>query len=121
MGLWVIFGIISICGALTLAELASMIPRTGGLYVYLREAYGEGAAFVFGWLYTAVTAPAAIAALATISVEFFLSAIGAPIPNDPTGMIKLGAAVTIAALAVVNILGTKLGSTVQAVMTGMQT
>jgi len=121
LALWAAFGIISICGALTMAELASMIPRTGGVYVYLREAYGEGAAFVFGWLYTAVTAPAAIAALATAFVEFFLSAIGAPIPKEPTGMMKLGAAGTIAVLAAVNILGTRLGSGVQALMTAMKT
>jgi APA family basic amino acid/polyamine antiporter len=121
LGLWAIFGIISICGALAMAELASMIPRTGGVYVYLREAYGEGAAFVFGWLYTAVTAPAAIAALATAFIEFFLSAIGAPIPSSPTSGMKLAAAGTIAVLAGVNILGTKLGAGVQALMTAMKT
>jgi APA family basic amino acid/polyamine antiporter len=121
LALWAAFGIISICGALTMAELASMIPRTGGVYVYLREAYGEGAAFVFGWLYTAVTAPAAIAALATAFVEFFLSATGTPIPSPPTGGMKLAAAGTIAVLAGVNILGTKLGSGVQALMTLMKT
>jgi APA family basic amino acid/polyamine antiporter len=121
LALWAVFGIISICGALTLAELASMMPRTGGLYVYLREAYGEGAAFVFGWLYTAVTAPAAIAALAAIFVEFFMNAMGMQIPKSPTGMMKLAAAGTIAGLAVVNILGTKLGSSVQAVLTVMKT
>jgi amino acid transporter len=121
LALWAVFGIISICGALTLAELASMMPKTGGIYVYLREAYGEGAAFVFGWLYTAVTAPAAIAALATIFVEFFMNSMGMPIPKSPTGMMKLAAAGTIATLAVVNILGTKLGSSVQAVMTVMKT
>jgi APA family basic amino acid/polyamine antiporter len=121
LALWAVFGIISICGALTLAELASMMPRTGGLYVYLREAYGEGAAFVFGWLYTAVTAPAAIAALAAIFVEFFMNAMGMQIPKSPTGMMKLAAAGTIAGLAVVNILGTKLGSSVQAVLTVTKT
>ena len=121
LALWAALGLITICGALTLAELASMMPRTGGVYVYLREAYGEGAAFVFGWLYTAVTAPAAIAALATIFVEFFLSAVGAPIPSSPTGGMKLATAGTIAALAVVNILGTRLGSGVQALMTVMKT
>jgi APA family basic amino acid/polyamine antiporter len=121
LALWAVFGVISICGALTMAELASMMPRTGGIYVYLHEAYGEGAAFVFGWLYTAVTAPAAIAALATAFVEFFLSAMGIPIPASPTGTMKLAAAGTIAVLAGVNILGTRLGSGVQALMTAMKT
>ena len=117
LGLWVVFGIISLCGALAMAELASMIPRTGGLYVYLREAYGEGAAFVFGWLYVSVTAPAAIAALATAFVEFFLSAIGAPVPSTPSFQMKMAAAGTIAVLAGVNIFGTRLGAGFQALFT----
>ena len=41
MALWVAFGVISLCGALTVAELSSMLPRTGGVYVFLREAYGD--------------------------------------------------------------------------------
>ena len=49
MALWVAFGLISICGALTLAELSSLLPRAGGVYVYLRQAYGDAIAFVFGW------------------------------------------------------------------------
>src|SRR6266545_1019964 len=47
MSLWGAFGVISICGALALAELASMMPRTGGSYVFLRAAYGDSSAFVF--------------------------------------------------------------------------
>src|SRR5437762_10188411 len=76
LALWAAFGVISLCGALTVAELASMLPETGGLYVYLRRAYGEAAGFVFGWVYVSVTAPAAIAALATVFIEFLLSAVG---------------------------------------------
>ena len=58
MGLWAAFGVISVCGALALAELASMMPRTGGTYVYLRAAYGDSSAFVFGWIYLLVATPA---------------------------------------------------------------
>src|SRR3954464_14567161 len=39
--LWAVLGIVSLCGALAMAELASMMPQTGGLYVYLRRAYGD--------------------------------------------------------------------------------
>jgi APA family basic amino acid/polyamine antiporter len=46
---WVLGGIISLCGALTIAELAALFPRAGGIYVYLREAYGPLVAFLFGW------------------------------------------------------------------------
>lgn len=121
LALWTAFGIISICGALTMAELASMLPKTGGLYVYLREAYGEAAAFVFGWLYIAVTAPAAIAALSTAFVDFGLSAFGVPAETVAIGPKIAGACTTLVVLAGINILGTRLGSTVQAVFTFMKT
>ena len=47
--MWVLGGIISLCGALTIAELAALYPRAGGIYAYLREAYGPLVAFLFGW------------------------------------------------------------------------
>src|SRR3954470_14551925 len=70
------FGVISICGALAVAELSSLLPRPGGVYVYLREAYGDAAAFVFGWLYTLVTTPTTVAALSTVFAEFLLNLLG---------------------------------------------
>ena len=118
--LWAALGVITLCGALTVAELASMIPRTGGLYVYLREAYGEAAAFVFGWLYVSVTAPAAIAALATAFIDYLMLALGIPAQSGSPGM-KLAAASSIAILAVVNVLGTRLGAGFQSIFTVMKT
>src|SRR5881296_2347324 len=79
MGLWTAFGLISICGALAVAELSTMLPQAGGVYVFLREAYGDAAAFVFGWLYVLVTTPTAVAALATVFAEFLLDLFGAPV------------------------------------------
>lgn len=49
MLVWVLGGVISLCGALTIAELAALFPRAGGIYAYLREAYGPLVAFLFGW------------------------------------------------------------------------
>jgi APA family basic amino acid/polyamine antiporter len=115
LGLWAAFGVVSLCGALTLAELAAMMPRTGGLYIYLRTAYGEAAAFVFGWLFVVVTAPAASAALATVFMEFLLGAFG--MPSDDVRPVVGGAVVAIAALAAVNVLGTRLGTGLQSVLT----
>ena len=46
--LWAFFGLVALCGALAVAELSSMLPHTGGPYVFLRAAYGDPAAFVFG-------------------------------------------------------------------------
>src|SRR5580698_1896324 len=46
---WIVGGLFSLAGALTLAELAAMLPSAGGPYVYLREAFGKLPAFLFGW------------------------------------------------------------------------
>jgi APA family basic amino acid/polyamine antiporter len=115
LGLWAAFGVVSLCGALALAELASMMPRTGGIYVYLRTAYGEAAAFVFGWLFVVVTAPAASAALATVFMEFLLSTLG--VPSNDVRLILGGAVVAIAVLAAVNVVGTRLGAGLQGALT----
>jgi APA family basic amino acid/polyamine antiporter len=115
LALWAAFGVVSLCGALTLAELASMIPRTGGLYVYLYTAYGEAAAFVFGWLFVVVTAPAASAALAAVCMEFSLGVLGIR-PNGDQ-LIVGGAVGTIAALAAANVFGTRLGTGLQGALT----
>src|SRR5215218_6892020 len=46
---WVVAGLLSLAGALTYAELAAMMPRAGGEYVFMREAYGRAAGFLSGW------------------------------------------------------------------------
>src|SRR5216117_4369390 len=102
MGLWTGFGLISICGALAVAELSSLLPRPGGVYVFLREAYGDAAAFVFGWLYVLVTTPTAVAALATVFAEFLLNLLGMPVDARAVQMIAIAA---IIALTFANILG----------------
>ena len=50
LGLWVVGGVVALCGALTVAELSASLPRSGGDYVYLYEAYGPLAAFLSGWV-----------------------------------------------------------------------
>lgn len=66
--LWVLGGFIALCGALSLAELATAFPSTGGIYVFLRETYGRWAAFLFGWAMLVVN-PAAYAFVALIGAE----------------------------------------------------
>lgn len=63
---WLAGGVISLFGAFTYAELATMFPQSGGVYVFLREGYGRGMAFVFGWTYMLVSKPAAAAGIAII-------------------------------------------------------
>jgi APA family basic amino acid/polyamine antiporter len=114
MALWVAFGLIMICGALTLAELSSLLPRAGGVYVYLRKAYGDAIAFVFGWLYMFVTTPAAVGALATVFAEFFLNLLGMPAEGFKVQAIAI---VAIVMLTAANILGAQIGAVLGTVLT----
>ena len=114
MGLWTAFGLISICGALAVAELSSLLPQPGGVYVFLREAYGDAAAFVFGWLYVLVTTPTAVAALATVFAEFLLNLLGVPVASSTVQAIAIAAIIT---LTGANVLGTRIGAAVSEVTT----
>jgi len=77
---WTVGGLITLCLAVCLAELATMFPRAGGIYVYLREAYGPAVAFVFGWTFLLVN-PAQWAAVSLIFAEY----LGAFVPLTPDG------------------------------------
>jgi len=114
MGLWAAFGLISICGALALAELSSMLPDAGGAYVFLRHAYGDAPAFVFGWLFVLVTTPTAVAALATVFAEFLLNVLGVA---EKTSTIQVIAIVGIIALTLANILGARIGAAISELTT----
>jgi len=114
MGLWTTFGLISICGALAVAELSTLLPQAGGVYVFLREAYGDAAAFVFGWLYVLVTTPTAVASLATVFAEFLLNLLGAPAHAATIQSIAIAAIVT---LTFANVLGAQVGAAVSGVTT----
>jgi APA family basic amino acid/polyamine antiporter len=114
MGLWTALGLISICGALAIAELSTLLPRAGGVYVFLREAYGDAAAFVFGWLYILVTTPTAIASLATVFAEFLLNLLGVSAQVATVQMIAIAA---IIALTLANVLGARVGAAVSEVTT----
>jgi len=117
LALWVGFGLVSLCGALALAELSCMLPRTGGAYVFLRAAYGDPAAFTFGWLYLLVTTPAAIGALATFFGELLLSMGGKAGTGAPAWAVPAIASATILFLSGVNLLGARPGSAVQTFFT----
>jgi basic amino acid/polyamine antiporter, APA family len=114
MGLWTAFGLISVCGALALAELATMLPQAGGVYVFLREAYGDAAAFVFGWLYVLITTPTAVASLATVFAEFLLNLLGLSADARVVQLIAIAAIVT---LTGANVLGARVGAAVSQVTT----
>jgi APA family basic amino acid/polyamine antiporter len=67
---WVIGGVISLFGCVAFAELGSMFPESGGQYVYLREAYGDLVAFLYGWMLFAVANGGSIAALSVASAVY---------------------------------------------------
>lgn len=75
---WVVGGILSMCGSLVLAELAVAHPRTGGLYVFIREAFGDAWAFVFGWANIWVMKPTVIASITYVFATYFRQAVGLP-------------------------------------------
>jgi basic amino acid/polyamine antiporter, APA family len=114
---WVIGGIFSGAGALTLAELGAMLPKAGGLYVYLRVAYGGLLAFLFGWVEFLIVRSGSMATLAAAFARYFAGLVPPPemIRNE---IWQAGAAsLAIAVVTVVNVLGTRRGGTLQVVGT----
>jgi len=71
---WIVAGLLSMAGALTYAELGTLLPRAGGEYAYLLEAYGEGPAFLYGWMRFVMGSAGSIASLA-VGFATFLVAI----------------------------------------------
>jgi APA family basic amino acid/polyamine antiporter len=75
LAIWFFCGLLVICGGLTLAELGAMLPRSGGVYVYVREAYGPFWGFLYGWTTMLVVMPGAVAALTStflLYLSFFV-------------------------------------------------
>ena len=67
---WILGGIISLFGALSVAELGAAMPRAGGQYVYLNEAYGPVWGYLYGWSAVAVINTASIAAVGVAFAEY---------------------------------------------------
>jgi hypothetical protein len=91
---WAVMGLLTAAGALCYAELTTRFPKAGGAYVFLREAFGTQAAFVYGWMSLLVVDPGITAALGIGLAQYLLAALGAP-----------ASAVPLTALAVVALFG----------------
>src|SRR5499425_3653225 len=76
---WIVGGVCVLAGALTYAELTSALPRTGGVFVYLREAFGRLPAFLFGWAELTILRASALGAIATVFAEYLLRLLGQPV------------------------------------------
>jgi len=111
---WIVGTVLCVLGTLCLAELAVMLPRAGGLYVYLREAYGGTAAFLFGWQELFLNRPASTGALATICIASLSNALGMPF-SIPFAVFL--ASLLVLGMAGINMLGVLWGGWTQAVTT----
>jgi len=103
-GLWVLGGLLALCGALCVAELAAALPRAGGEYVYLREAYGPMPAFLSGWTSFFVGFSAPLAVVSYIAALYLLTPFG--LAEKETGhLVKTTAAIIIVAITLPNLIG----------------
>src|SRR5580693_6431674 len=122
---WVIGGVVSLFGCAAFAELGSMFPESGGQYIYLREAYGDLVAFLYGWMLFSVANGGSIAALAVAAAAY----TGELVPAISQGHIIFALAgitftrahavglLLIAILTYVNVVGLRWGTLLQNVST----
>ena len=118
LGIWLLGGLISLLACFAFAEMAAMYPEAGGQYIYLREAYGEFPAFLYGWMVFTVGQSGTIAALAVGFAEYFGAILPFAAAHKPVATV-LGWTLTrghlvstsaIILLTYINILGLKRGS-----------
>ena len=135
LGVWVLAGVLTLFGALTNAEIASLIPETGGQYIYFERMYGPFFAFLYGWATFAVMQSGSIAAITYVFAEYatqfvklpeFSAAVAAwsfhvPLVGDVTPLKEIGtkglAAALIILLTAINYLGVRFGGLVQNIFT----
>ncbi len=109
---WVLGGVVTLASALSIAEIASNIPRAGGLYVYLQEIYGEKVGFLLGWVQSVISYPASIAAQAiafAVYANYFV-----PMGEGMQRLLAIGVMLLLLGL---NILSTHYGGVIQLVAT----
>jgi APA family basic amino acid/polyamine antiporter len=125
LAVWVLGAVISLCAALAFAELGSMFPDSGGQYIYLREAYGDLTAFLYGWMLFSVANGGTIAALSVASAAY-LGQVFPVVSQEHVAFAIFGIAVTrahllglllIAVLTYVNVVGLRWGTLLQNVST----
>jgi APA family basic amino acid/polyamine antiporter len=130
---WLVGGLISLAGALTVAELGASMPEAGGLYVYLREGYGPLPGYLFGWVFFWVNTTGSKAALSVAFAEylaFFFPVLSTHNKIFSTGISLFGrhltyslsmgqlvAAAAIIFLSLCNYIGIGVGKTIQNILT----
>lgn len=112
---WALGGLVALLGVLCYAELASCFPQTGGTYIYLREAFGRPAGFLFGWVEFAVMRPGSIAGVAYILTDYLGNFIPFAASHE-----KITAIFLILFFTWLNIRGLHVGTGVQNVLTSLK-
>ena len=116
LAVWLFGGLISLCGALSVAELAASMPHTGGWYVYLREGWGRLLAFLFGWSELVLIRASAVGAISTVFGEYLLRSIGIdPALHERAADYLSAGAIVFAGAA--NICGVQYGAAIAGVST----
>jgi APA family basic amino acid/polyamine antiporter len=116
ISVWVVGGILTLMGALTYAELGCMRTGAGGLYAYIRDAFGPVAAFVYGWTLFAVIASGSIATLAVATGDNMAAIVPGLTPTAK----KIVAIAMVAVLAFINVRGTKQSTAVLGLATSLK-
>jgi amino acid transporter len=116
LAVWLLGGLISLSGALSVAELAASLPQTGGWYVYLREGWGRLAGFLFGWSELVLIRASASGAIATVFSEYLLRSMGYD-PALHARATDYTAAGAIVAAGLLNVRGVHIGAIVAGVST----
>lgn len=112
LSMWIAGGIISLCAALSIAEIAAYIPKLGGLYTYLSDIYGNVFGFEYGWVEAIISSPGGSAAMA-IAIATLMTYF---IPMDGTQQ-KIFAIALVVFIIILNIIATKCGVWLQTIAT----
>jgi APA family basic amino acid/polyamine antiporter len=112
---WALGGLIALTGALTFGELGSLFPKAGGIYVFLKEAYGGWLGFLYGWAYLVIITSGSIAVL-SLAFSHYLSFF---IPLDNTWR-TITSIITIALLTTLNVFRAKFGEIFSNIFTGLK-
>jgi APA family basic amino acid/polyamine antiporter len=113
---WALGGVIALTGALTFSELGGMFPKSGGVYVYLKEAYGDMVGFLYGWVILLVINTGALAGLCVAFAEYMKIFQ----PEMSEGMKTVIAAATMLLLTGINILGVNVSQGLSNFFTGLK-
>jgi APA family basic amino acid/polyamine antiporter len=115
LAVWALGGLVTLTGALTFGELGSLFPKAGGIYVFLKEAYGGWLGFLYGWAYLLIITSGSIAVL-SLAFAYYLSFF---IPMGQSGKLITGISVIIT-VTTLNVFRAKFGEIFSNIFTGLK-